>query len=342
MHTSRTWSFKRRTLLAVVLGLAWGPVAGYGQDPHAMRAPVTGAAVSPDGGYGQPLVPGSGRKLDQVGDDFEDENWQYLQNLPKSTRDVDQQDRFPVGEAANGRWYEGSLRGQPDVVKRVPTPAEGLPGSRGSLLLQSLWTGIPGQPRGVLGQDDLIADVNYRLQSSIPAAMSPSVVVRVFLPPVTTWEHRTGPHFGFRVALETRGAAPSTGARFTQSGPELETFWPGMFIEFQTRTHENEHYYAHLRIRANEQGYDFRSKQITATGWWTLGMSLTPDGMVHYYASPGVDALTSADYLGSLYPYGYRAIALKTFFFNVCNGDDGRSWSTAWIIDDPSVFVARQ
>lgn len=342
MYSSQTWSFESRTLLAVLLSLAWGPVAGYGQDPHAMRAPAMGTAVNPDGGYGQPLVPGSGRKLDQVGDDFEDENWQYLQNLPKSTRDVDQQDRFPVGEAANGRWYEGSLRGQPDVVKRVPTPAEGLPGSRGSLLLQSLWTGIPGQPRVVLGQDDLIADVNYLLQSSIPAAMSPSVVVRVFLPPVTTWENRTGPHFGFRVALETRGATPSTGARLIQSGPELETYWPGMFIEFQTRTHDNEHYYAHLRIRANEQGHDFRSKQITATGWWTLGMSLTPDGMVHYYASPGVDALTSADYLGSLYPYGYRAIALKTFFFNVCNGDDGRSWSTAWIIDDPSVFVARQ
>lgn len=342
MRTNRSWSFQPRTLLAVALSFALGPSLAHSQDPHDSRVASTGSALSPAAGRGQAVVPGSSQKLDQVGDDFEAEDWQYLQHLPKSTRDLDQQDHFPVGEAANGRWYEGILRGQPDVVKRVPTPADGLAGSRGSLLLQSLWTGIPAQPQRVLGQDDLIADVNYRLQSSIPATLSPSVVVRVFLPPVTTWENRTGPHFGFRVALETQRVKPTTNVHFSQAKPEFETYWPGMFIEFQTKSSENENYYAHLRIRANEQGYDFRSQQITATGWWTLGMSLTPDGMVHYYASPGVDDLAAADYLGSLYPYGYRAVALKTFFFNVCNGDDGRSWSTAWIIDDPSVFVLRR
>ncbi len=96
-----------------------------------------------------------------------------------------------------------------------------------------------------------------------------------------------------------------------------------------------------MRIRANENGEDVRSQQITTTGWWTLGVSLTPDGMVHYYASPGIDDLTQADHLGSQYAYGFRGTALKTFFFNVCNGDDGRNWSTAWIIDDPSVYVVR-
>lgn len=287
----------------------------------------------------EPLVPGTGRKLEQVGDDFEDESWEYVYNLPKSTREIDGQDRFPIGESRNGRWYEGMLRGQPDLVRRVPTPAGGLPGSRGALLLQSLWTGVPGQARHLLGQDDLIADVNYRLQGSISAARSPSVVVRVFLPPITQWEARTGPHFGFRTAVETRATRPPPGAQFSQMRTEVETYWPGMFIEFQSKTRDSNDCYACLRLRANENGYDLRSQQITTTGWWTLGMSLTPDGMVHYYARPGVADLTPDDHLASLWPYGYRAEALKTFFFNICNADDGRTWSTGWIIDDPSVYI---
>ena len=89
----------------------------------------------------EPLVPGTGTKLTQVGDDFEDETWEYIYNNPKSTRENDKQDRYPAGESKNGRWYEGMKRGQPDVIKWVPTPKGGLPGSHGSLLLQSLYTG---------------------------------------------------------------------------------------------------------------------------------------------------------------------------------------------------------
>lgn len=319
MRTARRWFSAARAGLASTLVLALGMIAA--------RA--------------EPVIPGTGQKLAQVGDDFENEAWEYLFNVPKGTRDMDEQDRFPAGEAANGRWYEGMRRGQPDVIRRVPAPEGGLPGSRGALLLQSLWTGIPGQPRNYLGQDDFIADVNYRLAGTIPAARSPSVVVRVFLPPVDTWENRTGPHFGFRAALEANVVKSTPGVRFSQSRSETEAYWPGMFIEFQSKASERDNDYASLRIRANEKGEDFRSQPITATGWWTLGISITPDGMVHYFASPGPDALTQTDHLGSQYPYGYRAEAFRTFFFNVCNGDDGRNWSTAWVIDDPSVYVAR-
>ena len=31
----------------------------------------------------------------------------------------------------------------------------------------------------------------------------------------------------------------------------------------------------------------------------------------------------------------------KTTLFNVLSGDDGKTWSTPWIVDDPSVYVAR-
>ncbi|MCY2994263.1 MAG: hypothetical protein NTY19_41275 [Planctomycetota bacterium] len=43
----------------------------------------------------------------------------------------------------------------------------------------------------------------------------------------------------------------------------------------------------------------------------------------------------------SQYPYGYRCQQFGTFFFNVCNGDDGHTWSTEWVIDDPAVYCVR-
>ena len=69
-------------------------------------------------------------------------------------------------------------------------------------------------------------------------------------------------------------------------------------------------------------------------------MSFTSDGRTHYYASPGVDPLTEEDHIASTMPYGVRCEAFNTFFFNVANHDDGKTWSTPWIIDDPSFYIA--
>ncbi len=287
------------------------------------------------------VVPGTGKKVKNVGDDFEDEGWTYTLNSPKSTRNIDERERTPSGESENERWYEGMKRGHPDIIRRIQTPENGLPGSKGSLLLRSLWTGIPGRPSYHTQQDDFIADVNYRLGTTIPVDRTPSVVVRVFLPPVDTWENRSGAHFGFRTSLTTTVTKPPRGILFSSSRQEDETYWTGMFIEFQSKTDGSEHDYAYWRLRADQNGNDFRSKQITTTGWWTIGVSHTPDGMVHYYASPGVDDLTAEDHLASHYPYGYRAEYFKTFFFNVCNGDDGKTWSTPWVVDDPTLYVLR-
>lgn len=290
--------------------------------------------LSSDGmAHAQAVVPGTGQKVLRAGDDFEDENWEYNFQLPKSTQNLNEQTRMPTGRSKNGQWYEGAKRGQPDVVKRVETPEGGLPGSKGSLLLRSLQTGIPGAPSHRLQQDDFIANVDYQLKGALPVWQSPSAVVRVFLPPVDEWEDRTGPHFAFRVAVTKNGY----GSR--SSNAEEDTYWPGMFIEFESQTSRGkEHDYAWIRVRADSRGIDFKGKQITQTGWWTLGISCTPDGQIHYYAKPGVEDLTEEDHLTSQSPYGYRAQHFKTFFFNVCNGDDGRTWSTNWIIDDPMLY----
>ncbi|MCC9658209.1 hypothetical protein [Rhodopirellula halodulae] len=293
----------------------------------------------------RPVVPGTGTELVGVADDFEDESWNYIPNNPKSTEDIDENQRAPMGKSTNGRWYEGIKRGHPDVVQRVPTPAGGLPGSEGALLMRSKFTGIPGNASGTMHQDDFIANVQYRLKRRIDVAEVPSVTTRVFLPPVAEWEQRSGPHFGFRLALETTAMIEKEIGLFKLKRKELgnEIYWPGMFVEFESKADSRKRTddYAYLRIRGNQRGADFRGPQITTTGWWTLGMSVTPDGMVHYYASPGIDELTEEDYITSQFPYGYEAERMRTFFYNICSADDGRRWSTSFIVDDPKVYLVR-
>jgi hypothetical protein len=285
----------------------------------------------------QNFVPGTGQRLAKVGDDFEDAKWAYNYNLPKSSDENDKQQRVPGGESVNGRWYEGVMRGQPDLIKRVATPEGGIASSQGSLLMRSKQTGVPGSYSGKNQQDDLIVNVSGRLGGPVPISRSPSVVVRVFLPPWEEWEQRTGNSFGFRTACE---AYKTQKKRWGSSGTKLETFWPGMFIHFNKADAKNPENSATLILRAGPQGNDFFGPKIKETGWWTLGMSFSSDGQVHYYAHPGVENLTAKDHISSQVPYSLRGERLDAFFFNVVNADNG-TWSTSWIIDDPALYVLR-
>jgi hypothetical protein len=292
-----------------------------------------------------PVVPGTGQKLNQVGDDFEDPSWSFVHNFPKSSEEQDEQRRSPTGRSTNGRWYEGIKRGQPDFMKVVPTPETGLPGSKYSLLMRSVNSGIPGRLSYQMQQDDLVINCQQQLPSAISVSQSPNCVVRVYMPPFDQWENRNGPSLGIRLALETHAwkvPDEKTPAMFRSRSKRFmqEIYWPGMFIQFRSQSgSQRKSDSAYLTIRGNVRGADIRGPEVTTTGWWTFGMSCTPDGQVHYYASPGVDDLTPADYITSQLPYGYRAERFRTMFFNVCNLDDGRTWSTPWIIDDPSIYV---
>ncbi len=179
------------------------------------------------------LIPGTGQKIVKVGDDFEDPKWVYHLNLPKSSYENDEQQRLPAGISSNGRWYEGLKRGQPDVIKRVPTPDGGIPGSQGALLMGSRHTGVPGYPSYQNQQDDLIVDVHTRMGGPIPVSLSPNVVVRVYLPPWKEWEQRSGNSFGFRAACQAYKFKYEKRGRFGGGGStKLEDYWPGMFIYF--------------------------------------------------------------------------------------------------------------
>ena len=277
----------------------------------------------------QPFVPGSGVKVVQCGDNFEAPDWRYILNGAKASHEQDGEQRPPGGRSVNGRWYEGAKRGQPDVIRRIATPPGGLPGSKGSLFLATKHSGVPRSPSGEQMQDDLLMSVESRLGRPIPVSWSPSCVVRVYLPDFKRWENRSGASFGVRADVSGR----------TPDG-KTEPYWPGMFIMFRSETTAKyERDFAQLTVRARPNGQDVPGPVIDEPGWWTFGLAFTPDGQVHQYARQGVGNLTEEDHLYSSFPYGNKCLEFNNFFFNVANMDDGKTWSTPWVVDDPELYV---
>ena len=258
------------------------------------------------------LIPGSGTLVDEVGDHFEDENWSYTFELPKGSGALNHVDNFPAGFSINGRWTESTYRGQPCHIKRVATPAGGLKDSKGALQLRSLNTGVPGQLSHQMQQDDLLCNINTKLGGFIPVSWNPNFVVRVFLPPWEQWENRSGPSFGIRSDL--LGTKIDNTVRFRRfaGSQEMEQYWPGLFICHQRKEETADGKPSgFFIIRAGNQGEDLSGPIIKETGWWTIGMSFTSDGKVHYFASPGLDHLKKEDYLGSYYPQASGRIASR-------------------------------
>lgn len=285
------------------------------------------------------VVPGTGLKVNEVGDDFEDENWTYTPNLPKASGNIDKVERYPTGFSSNNRWLESTYRGTPDSIRRVAPPKGGVPGSQGAMAIRTLHSGVPGSVSNKFQQDDLIANFAMTI-GALPVNRSPSVVTRVYIPPFEQWEQRSGSHFGFRADCMTMIDEKNKVLSIFRGGSKKpEAYWPGFFVQLQRKQDGFPETQAMLLLRSGTRGEDIPGPVITTPGWWTLGMSFTPDGQVHYYAHEGVSKLTAKDHLLSVYPYGYKAMQLSTMFYNVVNQDDGRTWSTEWIVDDAEVFV---
>ena len=287
-------------------------------------------------------VPGSGKQIDYVGDKFEDPEWSFVHNMPKSSREQNERTYGPLAYSKNRRWSEGPERGQPDSLMIIPTPPNGLPGSEQSLQITTMHSGVPGEQSFDVQQDDLILNVSTRLGSSVRASEMPSCVVRLYLPHPDIWENRTGPHFGMRLGVRTTAQKPRQGLFSIGTSLQNEPYWPGIWVHFRSKTSPGiDQDSVLLKVRANALGHDFPVKKIPAEqfGWWTFGMSVSPDGRIHYFARQGVDDLTLSDLMVSQKPYGYEAERVTSFFFNICNRNDGRTWSTPFAIDDPQFFV---
>ena len=310
------------------------------------------AVVAPSvNAQSNPVVPGTGTLIDYVGDTFEGQGWEFIHNHPKSSRENDERTRFPNGRSNNGRWFEGPERGQPDLMEVIPTPEGGIAGSQQALLIRTKNSGVPGRRSFDVQQDDLIVDGVSRV-GSIPVNEVPSITARIYLPPAEEWENRSGPHFGFRGTTTTtiwktddeEENRNRFRMRIVPRRPyrAKEQYWPGIWVHFQSETSKqfNEDS-AFLTVRGDRLGRDFKVMEIPKEdfGWWTMGMTFTGDGRVHYYAKKGVADLTEADHLTSQAPYSYRAERMDNMFFDICNFNDGKTWSTPFVIDDPQLFV---
>ncbi|MGY8770487.1 MAG: hypothetical protein ACKVH8_18895 [Pirellulales bacterium] len=284
------------------------------------------------------VVPGTGTRVWH--DNFEDEEWEYIANHPKSSHEQDNNVRLPGGISKNRLWAESSKRGHPDYIRRIETPCDGIQGSKGSMVMMTLESLIPNRKSYELGQDDFIC----RVPGSYSASSYPSATVRVYLPEFEKWEKNSAAaSFGFRTTVTgSRPGKKKTGFFSFGGGTEREQSWPGIFIEHRSPADNKnlEKDEAQWVIRGSNSG-DFRGPMITKNGWWTLGMSFSPDGKCHYYISEGVDNLTQADRIASTFPYSYKVEEVSGMFFNIFNKDDGKSWSTPWVIDDPAFYVGR-
>ena len=339
-----TWIAAHRTFTLAAyaaLGIAWATAATAAPTAPQPPAPKP-TAPKPAVAKKPVLVPGTGSVAKGATDTFEDEKWSWNYNHPKSSEEQDKRMRGPMAKSVNRLWFEGPKRGTPDVVKRIALPTPGLEGSTHGMLIASLRTGIPGKITYEMQQDDLIFAASRSIGRGIAVADSPSIVTRVYLPPFDQWEKRNGPSFGFRAGCYTH--AIITGEDHPDKGRfGLEEYWPGMFICFEpANAKKKTEDAAYLRVRGGRNGGEIRGPQMKELGWWTLGLSFSPDGMVHYFASPGVDDLTMDDHITSQFPYGYRTETLKTFFYNVCTKDDGKTWSTPWVVDDPRIYFVKR
>jgi hypothetical protein len=163
----------------------------------------------------------------------------------------------------------------------------------------------------------------------MPIAWTPNVITRVYLPAFSQWEKRTGNSFAFRAGLRATHKKEKDGVT------DYEEYWPGMFVWFNYNRHRQGGVdSAKLLLRANHSGNDVNGPALQENSWYTLGMSFTPDGRVHYFMRPGVDDLTASDHIASHRPYGFTPRVFETFFYNTVCRDDGRTWSTPWVIDD--------
>jgi hypothetical protein len=178
-------------------------------------------------------------------------------------------------------------------------------------------------------QQGELMPLDRRLARGIPIAWQPSCTVRVYLPPFEQWENRNGPQFEMRADCQGRDQNGKVGA-----------YSPGMRLLLPSETSRGlKQDSARLTVRGDKLGRDFGKLDITEPGWWTLGLSFTSDGQVHYYASPGVDDLTSDDYLVSNVLHSMRCFTLNNYFFFVADWEDESRRSTQWVVDDAKIFV---
>ena len=197
------------------------------------------------------------------------------------------------------------------------------------MLMQTLWSGVPNRPMASRKRSKMISLRRRRLEnrpdSPSPVRRAEIVCAGLTLPPFDKWEKRTGNSFGYRACIHTTKKDTNFWGRHQTKG---DIFWPGMFICFYSHADSGaKEDSAQFIIRADQQGQDVAGPRIPKGDcWYTLGMSFGANGQVNYYAKEGVENLTAKDHIASYFAYSDKCEQLESFFFDLVNQDDGKSW----------------
>ena len=221
-------------------------------------------------------------------------------------------------------------RGTPDVVKRVATPPGGIEGSTGALLFATKYSGIPGTISNEQQQDDLLMMFDRRLGRSISMSLAAELHGARLPAAVRTVGEAQRPvvrHAG-------RLPRPQAGRQHRKPiGPACSCCSATQTARASRKTSPSSR---SAPARAATTSAASRSYE---PGWWTLGMSFSPDGQIHYYASHGVDDLTADDYLDVAVSRTASAACRSTTSSSTWpTGTTAASWSTQWVIDDPKIL----
>ena len=193
-------------------------------------------------------------RLDALCDDFEDVDWNY-----------DYQKRL----CYRGFW-RGADRGEPELLKRIGTPAGGKHASTGALEIRT----IDNKDDNFPNQEDFIT-VEFKkiLGRNLIRADQPVFIVRVWLPPFDQWtkDHN---NFGFRAAPRSK---------------KISEYYPSIWLFYNNRAIrrvEPSPLFV-FRIGTGVAG-DEVGGPIKQPGWWTLALAFDKKGVGYYYARPGV------------------------------------------------------
>ena len=251
-------------------------------------------------------MPGTGTKIDYVGDKFEEADWGFVHNMPKSSKELNERTYGPMAYSMNRRWAEGPERGQPDSLKVDSHAARRSAGQHAGVADHDVAVRHPGRqfqrrPARRFDHERCLAN---RFDDSRRASCR-TVSCESICPTRSCGKIDPGPHFGIRLGVRTTAEKPREGLFAIGTEMKNEPYWPGIWIHFKSETSRGvEKDSAYLTIRSNSRGGDFRSKEIPVEqfGWWTFGMSISGDGQIHYFAKPGIEDLTMDDHITSQFP----------------------------------------
>jgi hypothetical protein len=240
------------------------------------------------------LIPGSGTPIEVC--DFE-----------RSSEHAEDVYDYGAGRTGTGYGLCGSLRGVPENIVASPPQPGALPGSRRALYFEredrarsrfyeenpeAVGTQVYGVPDEE-NQDDFLLRAGRFVASD-----GLSITVRYFV------DLNRDAYCSF--------ALRSTG--WFTDGREHQRIYPAVWLySADDGTGAFRDLRAFLRVAdfsTGDRGFYKRDLLLDLPdkeGWWTLGLAFSHDGDVHYFASPGSDELTPADYLtsGSVVAPGY-------------------------------------